>query len=294
MIQSTALLPAKLGSGYGIYFAGLAIVANVAFDTVIKYVLAYLPVLEVNFLRWLIGGIILLPLAYRYGWWRGFSITGIHGIRMLLNLVGAGSFFYTLSQLSLSLTVAIFFLEPLFSIVFARLLFQEHNPIRRYIAVVVGFIGVILMLDIGPVTIGTEPQPIAWLPVLLGLVGAASWGLMNVLTRHYGRDISSGVLMFWLAVLTAIGLAPLAWMVWQTPSLLQIALISLAAVFGSLYNFSWAQAFKTVSVATLAAVFNLYLPLAALAGWLFFAELMSLQMITGAVMVVMAMIVACY
>ncbi|WP_339670769.1 DMT family transporter [Dasania marina] len=294
MIQRTVLLPAKLGSGYGIYFAGLAIVANVAFDTVIKYVLAYLPVLEVNFLRWFIGAVILLPLAYRYDWWRGFSLTGIHGIRMLLNLIGAGSFFFTLSQLSLSLTVAIFFLEPLFSILFARLLFQERNPMRRYVAVVAGFIGVVLMLDINTDIIATEAEPIAWLPVLLGLFGAASWGLMNVLTRHYGRDISSGALMFWLAVLTAIGLAPLALMVWQAPSLPSIALITLAAVFGSLYNFSWAQAFKTVAVTTLAGVFNLYLPLAALAGWLFFAELMSLQMMTGAVMVVMAMVVACY
>ncbi|WP_027856768.1 DMT family transporter [Marinobacterium jannaschii] len=271
----------------GLFWAALAVMSNVALDVTLKFTLGDLPPMQTIFLRWLFGALLLLPLALQFRWFEGFRLNSIYGTRMILNLIGTGSFIFSLSKLPLSLTVAIFFLEPLFSILFARLLFRERNSVQRYLAVAAGFAGVLLMLDFSH---GVEPDLLA---ITAALLGTACWGLMNVLTRHYGQQQSSGALMFWLAALTAIGFAPVALWQWQPVTMDTALLLTIAALFGSLFNFGWTRAFKTLPVTLLAGVFNLYLPAAALLGWLWFGEVMTLQMLLGSAVVLLAVVLAC-
>jgi|GEM_PF-1679990 len=272
----------------GIALAISAVMFSTLLDSLLKTIVGDIGVWQAAAIRWLMGALLFLPMAIKYQWFSGFKLSGIHGVRLVLNMLGGFGFLYALIELPLVLVIAIYFTEPLFSVLFARFIFAEKTPVHRYLAIVAGFVGVLLMLQ--PEGIGSMPDPFA---VVMSFIGAASWGLMNVLTRHYGRDIATGSLVFWLALLTGVASLPMAVADWQPISANVYGLLLAAAIAGSLFNVCWTRSFKLAPVAVVAGVYNLTLPLAALVGWLVFGEVPGVQMVVGAAIVLGAVFWAC-
>ena len=68
-------------------------------------------------------------------------------IRALVFFLGFSLYYYSLTELSLALATTLFFVSPFFVTIFSMLIIKEHVGFRRWMAILIGFIGVFLVMD---------------------------------------------------------------------------------------------------------------------------------------------------
>ncbi len=109
-------------------------------------------------------------------------------LRGLLNFLAYGAYYLALASMPIATTVALYFTAPLFITILSVLILRETVALPRWIAVMVGFLGVILMM---------QPQAgfdaVALLPVFCGFAYA---GLM-IMARIMGDKNSGAAMAFW-------------------------------------------------------------------------------------------------
>ena len=71
----------------------------------------------------------------------------LSALRVSLFFLGFSLYYYSLTELSLALAVTLFFVSPFFVTIFSMLIIKEYVGIRRWMAIIVGFIGVYLVMD---------------------------------------------------------------------------------------------------------------------------------------------------
>ena len=177
-------------------------------DAVLKWLTSDYPAGQIMFCR---GIFISLPLGILI--WRSGGLTSLktenpksHFLRAVLVIIGTFLFISGLKYLSLTDAVAIAFAGPLFITALAQPLLGEKVGWRRWSAVLIGFLGILLIMRPG----GSVIQWAALLPLAASLTGA----LRDLLTRHLSGKESSVALLFYTSVgVTATGLAtlPFTW-----------------------------------------------------------------------------------
>tara|TARA_B110000263_G_C15252215_1_gene484679 strand:+ start:358 stop:1308 length:951 start_codon:yes stop_codon:yes gene_type:complete len=68
-------------------------------------------------------------------------------LRTVLFFLGFSLYYYSLTKLSLALAITLFFVSPFFVTIFSMMIIKESVGIRRWFAIVIGFIGVFLVMD---------------------------------------------------------------------------------------------------------------------------------------------------
>lgn len=132
---------------------------------------------------------IVMPLAGGSGRLRTRRL-GVHLLRGLFVVMANMLFFVALAAMPLAEAVAISFVSPLLITVLSVFLLREQVGPRRWIAVGVGLLGVLVILRPG-----TEAfRPVALLP----LFGAAAYAMVNILTRRLGGTESAVTLAFYI------------------------------------------------------------------------------------------------
>ena len=124
-------------------FAGLAVFARAAMN-------AGLHPFEVVFLRNLVATLMLSPLLF----WRGASLLksrqlSLYGLRVVVSLLSMLAWFYALALIPIGEVTAISFLAPVFGTVGAIFLLGERVRLRRWTAIIVGFLGAMIILRPG-------------------------------------------------------------------------------------------------------------------------------------------------
>lgn len=234
--------------------------------------------LQVVFLRNLFCVVWMLPLFA----WRGMSLVRtkqlrLYGFRVGLSLVAMISFFQALALLPIGEVTAISFLAPLFGTLGAILLLGEHVGIRRWTALVVGFIGAMVILRPGGPALGIGQ--------IAALVSAVSMGLTVPLVKQLTiGDDADRIVFVTNLILTPLTLVP-ALFVWVWPPFdvwAQLVLLGLFAVTG---HMTLVRGFA-VTDASLAMTFNFSrLPFSVLVGYLAFGELIDGWTWAGAVII---------
>lgn len=109
-------------------------------------------------------------------------------LRGLLNFLAYGAYYLALASMPIATTVALYFTAPLFITILSVLILRETVALPRWIAVFIGFLGVVLMM---------QPQAgfdaVALLPVFCGFAYA---GLM-IMARIMGDKNSGAAMAFW-------------------------------------------------------------------------------------------------
>jgi len=152
--------------------------------------------LPISILVWRSGGFISLQTDNPKG----------HALRASLVVIGTFLFVTGLKYLPLTDTVAIAFAGPLFITALAQPLLGENVGWRRWFAVLIGFLGILLIMRPG----GSVIQWAALFPLAASFTGA----LRDILTRHLSSQEASVALLFYTSVGVIIaGLAtlPLTW-----------------------------------------------------------------------------------
>src|SRR4051794_22050477 len=135
---------------------------------------------EVTFFRCLFGLAMMVPFILRAGpaLWHNPKI-GFFTARAAIGLVSMLTWFYGITLVPLATATAVNFTAPLFATVGAALILREDVRLRRWSAVVIGFIGVLVILRPGRDTIDIY--------LLLILVSAASSAMNNITVKYLVR-----------------------------------------------------------------------------------------------------------
>lgn len=183
----------------------------------VKTMAGRVPVAEVILFRNLFAIPALLPVVVAGGGLAALATRNpmSHAARTLFGMMGMVGAFYGYVHLPLATVTALGFTMPLFLTVLSVPLLQETVGWRRGLAVVVGFLGVLLMVR--PTSL---PGGEAGLAILLGLLGSVGWALAMITIRRMGEAGESSVaIVFWFAVGSAVlaGIAAVPVWVWPTP-----------------------------------------------------------------------------
>ena len=149
-------------------------------DAMAKYLTATISAGQVVWFRFVVQTVLLLPFALRMGGPLTLRDTPIHIARGSLMVVGTLVFFTALKYLPIADAIAIFFVEPLILTLFAAWFLGEHVGWRRYVAVLVGLGGAIIVIR-------PNFQAFGW-PALLPLLAATTFAVYLTLTRRLAQS----------------------------------------------------------------------------------------------------------
>lgn len=254
-----------------VLFAGLAAGSRMAIE------MGYHS-LEVVFLRNLSALVLLLPMLV----WRGASLLHsraikLYGVRVLISLVSMSSWFYALAYLPLGEITAIGFLSPLFGTLAAIVFLGEKVRLRRWTALIIGFIGAMIILRPGLSSLGVGQT--------FAIISAVSGGVIAALLKHLTTEDDPDKIVFLTTLMiTPLSLIP-ALFVWRTPGLELLPVMLLVAVTGVLGHMALMRAFR-IADASLVMTFEFSrLPMVVAIGYWLFAEMIDVWTWVGATIV---------
>ncbi len=255
-------------------------------DTAIKFLSGGYALHEVVLIRSVVGlVIILLLIAPLTDGWAIFQTKrlGLHLVRGFCVVMANMTFFLGLAAMPLADAVAIFFVSPLIITVFSVVFLQEKVGPRRWAAIAVGFVGVVIMLRPGTASFQYAS--------LLPLVAAVAYAGLHMLTRLIGRTESAATMAFYIQIVfivvcLIIGLAvgdgrfgnqtdpSLRFLLraWVWPVASDIPLMLLVGFGVAIGGYFISQAYRVAEAAVVAPFEYLALPLSVLWGIIVFDE----------------------
>ncbi|MBN9022985.1 MAG: DMT family transporter, partial [Rhizobiales bacterium] len=186
----------------GIALMCVAMLMFSVLDTSAKFVSRSMPALEVVWARYAISVVFAVIVLRPWTNWRVYAMKRpwVQTIRALL-LLGSTVFnFIALRYLQLAETAAIAFAAPFFIVALAGPVLGEWAGPRRWIAALIGFVGVIIIVEPGPSTF----QPAA----LLSLAAACCYAGYNLTTRLLSGTESSASMLLYPAIFATALLTP--------------------------------------------------------------------------------------
>ena len=197
-------------------------------DTTAKYLNLYMATLQVVWARY--TGAFLFPFIVSNPWTRpGLMRTGQPALQIVRSFLLLGSTlgnFLALRYLQLDEAIALVFSTPFFVAALSGPLLGEWVRWRRWTAIGVGFLGVLVVTRPGPDTF----QPAA----LLSLAAALCYALYSIITRRLARTDSNETTLFYSNLVGVLALIPVVPFVWTTPTdPLVIALMVASGAMGS-------------------------------------------------------------
>lgn len=233
---------------------------------------------EIAFFRNLFGLLFTLPLLLRHG--TGILRTHklpLYVLRCVIGTVGMMSGFWAIVHLPLAQAVAISYSTPLFVTIGAVWVLGETVRARRWAAVCIGFIGVIILLQPGADSF-TAASLVALLAALMSASVAIS---IKFLTRTEAPD---AIVIYTTLLWVPMSLLP-ALFVWQWPSGITWLWLVLAGLFGTTAHMCWTRALQLGEASMLTPISFLQVLVVGIFGWWLFDEPVDRYTLLGALIV---------
>lgn len=251
----------------------------VVMATLVKYLGARLPSMEILFFRSLIGFFFVLPIFIRNPM-EPFRTKrfGMHLVRGATGAAGNACFFWTITHLLLADAMALQFSRPLFMIPLALIFLGEIAGLRRSLITVVGFVGILLYAR--PFTAGFEPG------AFVGAMGAFFGGLVVISIKRLQTTEPTRVIMFYYGFWNAaFALIPAVWL-WVTPTLPELALLTVIGFLGIAGQTMITHGLSHGEATVLAPLDYSRIVYSAALGYLLFGELPGLWSFAGMALIV--------
>ncbi|MFL2557612.1 MAG: DMT family transporter [Arenicellales bacterium] len=224
----------------------LAMMMFSATDGAAKYLSSDIAPQQIIFLRFVIVLILILLFCIYRGQWNILKTTQptLQILRGLLLAVCSLIFYFALKHLPLELCAAIGFVSPLFVTALSIPFLGERVGLRRWIAVLIGLLSVLMILRPGGVSFQ--------LAMLLPLGSSLCWAMALVLTRLMRGSEQALTVLAWSSLVGVAAVFPLVWPVWVTPNASQWTILILLGVFNGLGQYLVIRAFMLASASLLA------------------------------------------
>nr|WP_298688172.1 DMT family transporter [uncultured Dongia sp.] len=253
------------------------------FNAIVKHLtMTGMPVMEVAWGRYafhLVFAILYAGVALRFeapmvgarvqqGWldpWREMLHArrpGLQFFRSLLMLATTLLFFLAVSYIDLASATAVAFVEPLAITVLSYFFLKERVGPRRWAAVAIGFIGVLIVIRPG--------FGMVHLAILLPVLSATTGASYNVLTRVAARYDGAATSLFYAALIGCLVLSCFMPFLWQAPSFTQWLLLAALGLSGGFAHTLVIRAFSYASASVIAPFIYLQLLWATAIGYAWF------------------------
>ncbi|MGF1476857.1 MAG: DMT family transporter [Geminicoccaceae bacterium] len=249
-------------------------------DACIKLVAEDMSISQILALRGFLVALLFSGLIYLQGEpgnWRMLLDRWVI-MRALLEVGVAFSFLNAVARMPLANASTLLFLAPLFLTVMAALVLGETVRLRRWIAVIVGFIGMLLV---------ASPSGDGWnWVVLLPILAAFFIALRDVVTRKISSQISSAT----ISLVTAIAIS-LAGLISLPNELVSFTTAHLAWIVLSSFFILGAYQFYVIATRTgelsfLSPFKYASIPLSVAIGWTFWNETPGISVFAGALIII--------
>lgn len=256
----------------------------VAVDTVIARIVTQdVNALVLVFFRNLFGVVFLLPLIARAGL-RSFQTRRPwgHVLRAAIKIVGLVAFYYGVSRIPVAEATAIAFATPLFIAAGAAAFLGESLRRGRWLAILTGFVGVLVILRPGIAVI----HPAA-LSVVASTVALASIALlMKVLAR---TEAPNTIAIINITLSAPLALIPAAFF-WTTPSWPTLGLMLIQGALGTISQLAVTRAVHVADVSLMMPIDFVRLPIVAGLGFLILGQVPDRWMWVGAAIICLAIL----
>jgi drug/metabolite transporter (DMT)-like permease len=185
--------------------------------------------------------------------------------------------FHALIELPLADSQALSFSRPLFITILAVIVLKETVAWRRWTAVGVGFIGIILM---------TKPGAALEWATFSALGSAFCFAFAIITVKDLTRDHSPISLVFWTNLFTALAGLPFLFLDPSLPDLVTLGLLLAMGIGGVIAQSCYVRALAVGEASLVGLVDYVRLPLAILAGLVFFNTVPDALALTGAAIVI--------
>ncbi len=251
-------------------------------DAAAKWLLAWYEPLQIAFLRSVLALPVVVVLVGGVDGPKGFRSLrpGIHALRALLVVLATMAFFSALRSLSLAEATSLLFTAPIIVAAIAAPLLKERVSARRWVSVLLGFIGVLIVVRPGFSTIAPGSG--------YALLAAFLYALIMVSARWIDPRDSLWTMTFWMTVFSVIfGVVSLLWE-WPVMTGEHMALFGVLAVMGTGGAALISQAFRLAPASLVAPLDYLALLWATGIGWLVWGSVPEWPVYVGAAIIIIS------
>lgn len=263
----------------GVVWYTLSLLVSNLNDVFTKHLGGDLHSMQITFLRFLMGTLVLLPFMLFNGR-KSFATSrpGVHFIRGALLYAGIVLWVFGLSIVPITVATVINFTIPIFVLILAIPFLGERVGWQRWMATLVGFVGVMIVLH--PSGEGFNPMS------LVLLFSALLFALLDITNKKYVMKETMLSMLFYTALVTMLlGVGP-AMYYWKAPTLQQWGLFLCLGCGANLLLYCLLKAFSSVDASALSPFRYFELVMAGITGYLFFKEIPAMSTIIGAVVII--------
>ena len=250
---------------FAIFLIIISIIFGNLMGTFIKLAQEELNVFTTGFLRFFFGFLIITPYILKTKF-EVFSTKNlkIHILRSALNLPAMLLGFAALAMLPLEKMTAIHFIVPIIVTILAVIFLKEKIYLYRSIALVMGFLGMLIILRPGIIDIS--------IGIYMALISSLIWSVVIILTKKVSKDDSAITILSHQYVYMSLFSFPLVIYFWDQPSLKTIIFILCAAMSGTILHIALNHAYKLVDVTMTQPYSFLGLVVSSIIGYFVFSD----------------------
>ena len=231
----------------------------------VRYLGTNMNPVQAAFIRYCFGIVLILPLLSRAGIMSlDRDRLGFHALRGLVHGGGVILWFLAMSRIPISEVTALGFTTPIFVTLGAAVFLSERLKPYRVAAVLLGFIGALLILRPGlrVIDIGALAQ----------LGAAPLFACSYLMAKSATRREASSMIVVLLSVFCTLTLALPALLVWRTPTLEELLLLGLTALLATSGHYCMTRALEAAEVSAVQPFTFLQLVWATILGLILFDE----------------------
>ncbi len=250
-------------------------------DVLVKWSDAY-PVGQVLFFRGFCGIIPILFLIPKDRFLDFYKTTRpfLHFKRCLSGLIALVAIFIALRNLPLATVVSITFAAPIFTTIFSIFLLKEKVGLYRWLAVLVGFVGIIVITEPGFSSLNFY--------YIYPIIFCLGLSYVAIAIRKLSTTEPVWLISFFFSFSIAIlGLLSL-FQGWVMPNFFDLFLLSMVGILGGLANLWLSQSYKYSEVSLVTPLKYLALVFAIIFGYFIWSEVPTLKTLMGALLVILS------
>ena len=268
----------------GFLYMFMSICAFSLMDVIVKWSVDY-PIGQVLFFRGFFGIIFyffVIPRERINNFYQT-KRPGLHALRCLAGLIALISIFIALRKLPLATVVSISFAAPIFTTILSIFLLSEKVGIFRWLAVIIGFIGILIITEPGI----SELNIYYIFPIIFCL------GLSYVAITI--RQLSTSEPAWLISFYFSLSITFLSFLTipqgWVMPNLNHFILLSLIGIFGGVANLWLSLSYKYSEVSLVTPLKYLALVFAVIFGYFIWEEVPTIKTILGAFLVIISTLI---
>ena len=265
----------------GFLYMFLSICAFSIMDVIVKWSVDY-PIGQVLFFRGFFG-IVFYFFVIPKNRLHDFYITkraGLHFLRCFSGLIALVAIFIALRTLPLATVVSISFAAPIFTTIFSIFLLSEKVGIYRWLAVIIGFIGILIITEPGITNLNIY--------YIFPIIFCLGLSYVAITIRQLSTSEPVWLISFYFSLsitLLSFFTIPQGWIM---PDFKDFVILSMIGIFGGVANLWLSQSYKYSEVSLVTPLKYLALVFAIIFGYFIWNEIPTIKTLIGALLVIVS------